>query len=71
MTSIRATVLRRENNRLLVQDNSNSQQVLVNTNKACCFHPGDLVCICYSGIMTMSIPPQIHAACITRIPSCG
>ena len=47
--------------RLLVCDESTAQEVLVHTPQACCFRPGDRVCIEYSGAMTMSIPPQISA----------
>ena len=55
---------------LLVCDLCACQEVLVHTNNACCFRPGQCVCIEYSGAMTMSIPPQISAECIKLIP-CG
>ena len=46
---------------LLVCDLCTSQELLVHTNSACCFCPGQCVCITYDGIATMSIPPQINA----------
>ena len=49
---------------LLVCDLNSCQEVLVHTNDACCFRPGQCVCITYSGAMTMSIPPQISAECV-------
>lgn len=52
---------------LLVCDCCTGQEVLVHTDRACCFSCGDLVRIEYSGIMTMSLPPQITALCITRV----
>ena len=61
-TTMMAKVLCRECGcRLLVCDCSTCQKVLVHTTQACCFSVGDLVCIEYSGAMTMSIPPQISA----------
>ena len=55
---------------LLVCDLCGCQEVLVHTNDACCFRPGECVCIEYSGAMTMSLPPQISAERIRRVP-CG
>ena len=52
---------------LMVCDCCTGQEVHVHTEKACCFSVGDLVCIKYSGAMTMSIPPQISANTICRI----
>ena len=52
--------------RLLVCDCATDQEVVVHTDQACCFFPGDLVWIEYSGAMTMSIPPQISAERICR-----
>ena len=54
---------------LLVCDLCACQEVLVHTNNACCFRPGQCVCIEYSGAMTMSIPPQISAQsiCVLRV----
>ena len=55
---------------LTVCDCDTCQQVVVNTSDACCFCPGDKVCIWYNGVMTTSIPPQITADCIQRIFLC-
>ncbi|MCI8573956.1 MAG: hypothetical protein HFF89_05940 [Oscillibacter sp.] len=52
---------------LLVCDLCTSQEVLVHTPEACCFCVGERVCITYDGVMTRSIPPQIHASCIRRL----
>ena len=57
--------------RLLVCDCCTHQEVLVHTDRACCFSCGDCVCIRYSGAMTMSIPPQITATCIDLHCPCG
>lgn len=57
-------------NSLLVQDCSTSQDIVVNTNCTRCFCVGDRIRICYNGIMTNSLPPQISATCIRRISSC-
>lgn len=67
---MRARILRVSCCELLVCDLCTSQEVLVHTDKACCFCVGQCVCIEYSGAMTMSIPPQIHADCI-RLPNTG
>lgn len=70
-TTICATVLCVRSCRLLVCDHCSNQEVEVHTPNACCFCPGDCVCIEHSGAMTMSIPPQINAICIHKISSCG
>lgn len=62
-----ATVLKVQCDSLLVCDHATSQEVLVHTDQARCFCPCDQVCICYSGAMTMSIPPQISAECIYKV----
>lgn len=62
-----ANVLRVRNNSLLVCDWETCQQVVVFTSNACCFCADDQVCICYNGVMTNSIPPQITATSIKRI----
>lgn len=67
MSVMRATVLQCEENRLLVRDHFTGQEVLVNTPRAHCFSVGDRVRILHTGIMTMSLPPQITAI---RIFSC-
>lgn len=56
---------------LLVCDLCTAQEVIVHTSEACCYCPGDRLCITYDGLMTMSIPPQITAICIRRIPACS
>ena len=67
-----ATVREVHEGRLLVTDRSSGQEVIVHTANPCRFYPGDEVRIRYSGIMTMSLPPQISAIWISRIrPSCG
>ena len=55
---------------LLVCDLCTCQQVLVHAQNACCFCPGDCVCIEFSGAMTTSIPPQISAHSIRRTSCC-
>jgi len=55
---------------LVVCDLCNNQEVLVHTDKACCFRVGDCVCIEYSGAMTMSLPPQITADKICCASDC-
>ena len=55
---------------LLVCDRCTGQNVLVHTDRACCYCCGDEVRIEYSGAMTMSIPPQISAQRISRLGCC-
>ena len=69
--TMQATVRRVECNSLLVFDREMSQTVMVHTADACRFRVGDFVCIRYSGVMTMSIPPQITATRISVIPRFG
>lgn len=69
--TMHATVLRVEESSLLVRDHNTSQEVVVHTQRARCFRTGDRVRIWYSGAMTMSIPPQITAIKIMKIPPCG
>lgn len=64
--TMRARVLRVQCDSLLVCDCCACQRVVVHTTHACCFCPGDLVCIRFNGAMTASIPPQISATCITK-----
>ena len=52
---------------LEVCEHCTDQEVLVRTDNARCFCPGDHVCIHYDGRMTKSIPPQITADCVERI----
>jgi len=64
-----ATVVRAWGSQVLVRDNSNDQEVLVNTNYSTTnLTAGYQVRIVYDGIMTRSIPPQINAQsiCIVR-----
>lgn len=61
---MKARILRGGCCELLVCDLCNGREVLVHTDKACCFCPGQCVCIEYNGAMTMSIPPQISANCV-------
>ncbi len=63
---MRARVLEVLEDGLLVEDLANGQEVIVHYGMACRFCPGDCVCICHNGAMTMSIPPQISAICIRR-----
>lgn len=66
--TMQAIVIRVRPGDLLVFDESMSQTVIVHTPQACRFRVGNCVRIFYSGIMTMSIPPQITAIRIVRIP---
>ena len=65
-----ATVLRARRGELLVCDCATRREVVVHTDQACCFCPGDQVCIRYSGAMTNSLPPQISADTVTHM-CCG
>ena len=70
MTTMLATVVRAWGSQVLVTDNSNGQEVLVNTqNSTGNLNAGDQVRIVYDGIMTASIPPQISAQsiCVLRV----
>ncbi len=64
-----ATVLEVQNRTLLVYDHNTAQEVLVHTPDYCRYGTGDRVCIQYSGVMTLSIPPQITAIHIKRRPN--
>ena len=66
-----ATVVEVQPASLLVRDLSTFQDVVVHTNQTRCFSVGDRVRIWFSGAMTNSIPPQISAIRIRRIPFCG
>lgn len=63
-----AEILEISDKRLLVRDSRTMQEVAVNTRCNCNFRVGDRVRIFYSGAMTMSIPPQISAIRITKVP---
>ena len=69
--TMKARVLRVCCCELLVCDLCTSQEVLVHTDKACCFCVGQCVCIEYRGAMTMSIPPQISADCVKLLGNGG
>lgn len=64
-----ATVLSVGDGFLLVRNLSNNQEVRVNTRDAQRFARGDQIAIFYNGAMTASIPPQISAISIQKIPS--
>lgn len=68
--TMHATVQTVQDCNLLVCDKATSQEVVVHTPNACHFCIGDHVCIQFSGAMTMSIPPQISATCITKLCPC-
>lgn len=65
--TIDATVLEVYNDRLLVRDLRNNQEIIVFTRDARRFSPGDVVRIITNGQMTLSIPPQTTAISIQRI----
>ena len=70
MVTLLGTVVRAWGSQVLVTDNSNGQEVLVNTNNSTeNLTAGDQVRIVYDGIMTSSIPPQISAQsiCVLRV----
>lgn len=67
---MKARVLRADRCELLVCDLCGCREVLVHTDHACCFRPGQCVCIEYDGAMTMSVPPQIGADCVTPLNGC-
>ncbi len=69
--TLNARVLRVCRCELLVCDLCGCQEVLVHTSDACRFQVGQCVSITYSGAMTMSIPPQISAECVTLLNNCG
>lgn len=63
-----ATVIQSNPGRLLVRDSSTGEEVIVFTRDAGNFVPGDRIMITFSGAMTLSIPPQITAISIQRLP---
>ena len=70
MVTMLATVVQAWGTQVLVTDNSNGQEVLVNTNYSTTnLRSGDQVRIVFDGIMTASIPPQIFAQsiCVQRV----
>lgn len=69
--TMNARVLRAGCRQLLVCDLCGSQEVLVHTDSACCFQPGQCVCVTYDGAMTRSVPPQITADCVRSLNNSG
>ena len=69
--TMQGTVLSVRCDSLLVLDRRTNQMVRVNYAGSCRFRRGNLVCILYPGIMMPSIPPQITAIRVTRIPRFG
>lgn len=71
MVTMLATVVQPWNTtQVLVTDNSNGQQVLVNTGyNTGNLNAGDQVRIVFNGAMTASLPPQISAQsiCVQRV----
>lgn len=70
MVTMLATVVRAWGSQVLVTDNSNGQEVLVNTEYSTGnLNAGDQVRIVYNGVMTASLPPQISAQsiCVLRV----
>ena len=70
MTIMLGTVLQAWGSQVLIQDNSNGEEVLVNTNYSTRnLSAGDQVRIEFNGAMTASIPPQISAIsiCVQRL----
>lgn len=65
---MQAIVIEVQWGRLLVLDLDTRQQVIVITQDANQFRPGDFIRIWYSGAMTRSIPPQIYALRIFSQP---
>lgn len=65
---MQAVVIESGWDQLLVLDLDTRQQVVVHTPQARMFRPGEQVMIWYSGAMTNSIPPQITALRIQRVP---
>lgn len=67
--TITAIVISVMSGRLLVRDLSNGMEIMVNTRLARRFSPGEYVRIVFNGQMTHSLPPQITATAIQRLPS--
>ncbi|MDE5738555.1 MAG: hypothetical protein K2H93_09340 [Oscillospiraceae bacterium] len=68
MEKMFATVLEANADSLLVCDKATNQEVLVFTKCACCFEVNDKIMIIYNGVMTRSLPPQINAIRISKLP---
>ena len=63
-----AIVIEVNDKSLLVIDSNTSQEILVNYPCVCNFNVNDRVGIVYDGTMTRSIPPQINATKIFKMP---
>ena len=63
-----AAVINTGRDHMMVFDLATRQRVRVITRNTCCFRRGTLVRIRYDGVMTQSIPPQITAQGIVRVP---
>lgn len=68
MMTMCAVILETGEGRLLVRDARTDQEIQVNTPCSCNFRVGDRVLIVHNGAMTMSIPPQISAVRIRKVP---
>lgn len=68
MTTMCAEILEISENSLLVRDSRTRQEFIVNMRCNCNYRTGDRIIIIYSGAMTMSIPPQISAIRIRKVP---
>ena len=71
MMTMCAVILEISDDRLLVRDSRTRQEVVVNIPCSCNFSVGDRVRISFNGAMTMSIPPQISAERIRKLPPNG
>ncbi|MDE5753117.1 MAG: hypothetical protein K2H89_01020 [Oscillospiraceae bacterium] len=67
METMTGVILEINENQILIRDEATNQEVAVNTCCVCNLAVNDRVSILYSGMMTMSIPPQISARRITRL----
>lgn len=63
-----ATVISIDPRGLLVRDSETGEEVFVNFGNPGLFSPGEAIRITYTGTMTPSIPPQISATAIVRVP---
>lgn len=66
-----ATILQINPRSMLVRDFATRDEILVNYQNASRFRTGENVRITYFGRMTFSIPPQITASSIRRLPNQG
>lgn len=66
MTSITGTILLIGDGFFILQDAGSGQEIQVNTVCPCRFCPGDRVRVCFDGVMTRSLPPQISAGSVRK-----